>query len=115
VLELTFAGSGVGFCGAHLKTDPTNLFIEGKTNGALPPGTSLPANGQYCDAERTGCFALTNLTTNLGGDNAACAALSPSSFGISTTLDASSDPEANVTPATVWSYFGTVPSGVPAF
>jgi hypothetical protein len=115
LLELTFGGSGVGFCAAHLKTNPSNLFIQGKTNGAAPPGTPVPANGQYCDADRTGCFALANLTADLGGDDPACASLSPSSFAITSTLDASSDPGANVVPSALWSYFGSVPVGVPAF
>lgn len=115
LLELTFAGSGVGFCAAHLKTNPSNLFIEGKTNGAPAPGTPLPPNGQYCDADRSGCFALADLATDLGADDAACAPLSASTFTISPPLDASSDASANVTPSTVWTYFGNIPTGVPAF
>ena len=115
LLELTFAGSGVGFCGAHLKTNASNLFIEGKTNGAPAPGTPLPANGQFCDADRSGCFALADLATDLGGDSPACAPVAASSFTLSPTLDASSDATANVTPASVWSYFGTTPGGIPAF
>ena len=115
LLELTFAGSGVGFCGAHLKTNATNLFIEGKTNGAAPPGTALPPGGQYCDADRSGCFALTDLGADLGGDASACLPLSAPTFTISPTLDASSDDSANVTPSSIWSYFGTTPGGIPAF
>lgn len=75
----------------------------------------MPANGQYCDADRGGCFALADLTTDLGGDSPACAPVSASSFTISPALDASSDASANVTPSAVWSYFGTTPGGVPAF
>ncbi len=59
-LELALAGSGVGFCGAHLKTNPDFLFVSGRTNGVAPSGVA-PGAGQYCDAERVGCFAASEL------------------------------------------------------
>lgn len=39
--ELALAGAGVGFCSGHLKTSSDYLFIQGKTNGAPPPGTPM--------------------------------------------------------------------------
>jgi len=39
-LELALAGSGVGFCAAHLKTNADFLWVSGKTNGAAPPGSA---------------------------------------------------------------------------
>jgi hypothetical protein len=114
-LELTFGGSGVGFCNVHLKTGGDYLFIRGKTNGAPPPGTPMSEAGGYCDAVRSGCFAVSALTMDLGGDAASCSAIAASSFGIAIDLDASSDPEANVVAANVYAYFDSAPSGVPAF
>jgi hypothetical protein len=111
--ELALAGSGVGFCSAHLKTGAGFLFIDGKTNAPPPPGS--PMTGQYCDATRTGCFQTTALDTDLGGDAPGCAAIGRSSFGIATDLDASSDPGANVVPATIYTTFNLEPIEVPAF
>jgi hypothetical protein len=114
-LELTLGGAAVGFCAAHLKTGGDFLFIRGKTNGAPPPGTPITTAGQYCDAVRSGCFAVAALTMDLGPDAASCSAIGPSSFGIAAELDASSDPGANVVAANVYTYFNSTPSGVPAF
>jgi hypothetical protein len=112
-LELALAGSGVGFCGAHLKTDPDHVFVSGKTNGAAPPGSTVV--GQYCDALRSGCFAVSALNTDLGADSASCAAIAPGSFDMAVELDASSDANANVDPATIYDYFNDRPAGVPSF
>lgn len=108
--ELALAGSNVGFCGAHFKAGADFLFIAGKTNAPPPPGAT---GTQYCDVLRTGCFATGALTTDLGGDAAACAPLT--AFSIHTELDASSDPGANVIPSNVYTYFSHPPTGVPAF
>ncbi|HEY4183414.1 MAG TPA: hypothetical protein VGP07_00020 [Polyangia bacterium] len=114
-LELTMGGSSVGFCAAHLKSGGNYLFIDAKTTAPPPPGTSMSAGVQYCDASRTGCFDTTNLATDLGGDAPDCAALARPTFSITTDLDASSDPGANVTPPTIYTYFTGQPSGIPAF
>jgi hypothetical protein len=113
-VELSLAGSGVGFCSAHLKADADHLFIRAKTNGAPPPGTPM-TGPQYCDASRDGCFAVGALGTDLGGDASDCAEVAATTFGIASELDASGDPEANVTPASIYMYFAQVPAGVPAF
>jgi hypothetical protein len=109
-LELALAGSGVGFCSAHLKTGNDFLFIRAETNGAPPPGTPMNATGQYCDAPRAGCFATNALSTDLGGDAASCTTIATTSFGISVDLET-----ANVMPATIYTYFNAVPTGIPAF
>jgi hypothetical protein len=114
-LELALAGSGVGFCGAHLKTDPDHVFVSGKMNGAAPPGSGASAGAQFCDSLRSGCFAVSALGTDLGGDSPSCAAIAPSSFEMSVELDASSDASANVDPATIYDYFNDRPVGVAAF
>jgi hypothetical protein len=114
-LELAFGGSAVGFCTAHLKTDSAHIFIEGKTNAPAPAGTTASADAQSCDASRAGCFAADALDADLGADDPACAALAPSSFAITTELEASADPGANVTPSSLSSYFNRVPTGLPAY
>jgi hypothetical protein len=113
--ELALAGSGVGFCSAHLKTGHNFLFIQAKTNAPPPPGTPMSAQMQYCDSSRTGCFATDTLDTDLGGDAVGCMPIAARSFGIRAPIDASSDPEGNVTPATVYQYFNQAPAGIPAF
>jgi hypothetical protein len=110
--ELAFGGSGVGFCSAHLKTGSDHIFIRGKTNAPPPPGAP---NGQYCDSEHTGCFSTSDLNMDLGAAAVSCDSISASSFAIQTTLDASSDPEANVTPAIVYQFFNSEPQGIQAF
>lgn len=113
--ELTLGGAAVGFCAAHLKTGADFMFIDAKTMAPPPGGTPMSADTQYCDTSRTGCFDTRDLTTDLGGDAPACAGLVRSTFAIATDLDASSDPGANVTPNTVYTYFGTEPTGIPTF
>lgn len=112
--ELALAGAGVGFCSAHLKTSTDFIFIEGKTNGAPPPGTPMMPGVQYCDDARAGCFAVSDLATELSGDDAHCRPIS-SSFQIRGRLDASADAEANVTPSSIYMYFKQRPTGVTAF
>jgi hypothetical protein len=114
-LELALAGSGVGFCSAHLKTNPGFLFIEGKTNGAPAPGTNIAAGTQYCDAARSGCFDASALQTDLGSAAASCASIARSSFDIHVELDASGGPGSNVTPSQIYDYFNQAPAGIPAF
>src|SRR5204863_1088492 len=76
-LELALAGSAVGFCAAHLKTNPEFLFVSGKTNAPPPPGTMQAVGTQYCDAVRSGCFRADDLATDLGGDSGSCTAIGP--------------------------------------
>jgi hypothetical protein len=114
-LELSLAGSGVGFCAAHLKTNADYLWVSGKTNGAAPPGTDVPAGTQYCDAVRSGCFAATALASDLGAAASNCADIASDTFAIHEILDASSDAEGNVNPATLYGIFNTVPAGVATF
>jgi len=114
-LELAFGGSGVGFCSAHLKTDSAHVFIEGKTNAPPPPGTTASADAQSCDALRAGCFAVDALDVDLGAEDPACAPIDPSSFAITTDLEASGDPGANVTPSALPVYFSHAPTGLPAY
>lgn len=112
-LELALAGSGVGFCSGHLKADADHLFVSGKTNAPPPPGS--PMTGQYCDAARAGCFAVTALGTDLGESSPSCSGVASSSFGIHTNLDASTDGGANVVAADIHRYFATKPTGIPPF
>jgi streptogramin lyase len=55
------------------------------------------------------------LATDPAGDHASCAAIADASFGSALGLAASSDPEANVTPASSYTYFDQPPVGLPAF
>jgi hypothetical protein len=112
-LELALGGAAVGFCSAHLKTGGDVIYVKGKTNAAPPPGT--PAGSQACAAARTGCFAAGALGVDLGATAPACAALGEGSFRISTELDASPAPGANVTPGTLHTLFAQPPASVPAF
>src|SRR5262249_1383910 len=104
-LELAFGGTGVGFCSAHLKTGADHLYVDGKTNGAPPPGTAMATAGQYCDADRAGCFATAALDTDLGAGDPGCAGIGRGTFAIGVDLDASTDPGANVTPSTIYTFF----------
>jgi hypothetical protein len=114
-LELALAGAGVGFCSAHLKTNPDFLFVSGKTNAPPPGGTTQQVGTQYCDAPRSGCFQATALATDLGAGSPSCAAIASSTFDIGVELDASSDPGANVVTGNIYTYFSSAPTGVPAF
>jgi hypothetical protein len=114
--ELALAGAGVGFCSAHLKTSADFLFIQGKTNAPPPPGTGMPAPGvQYCDADRAGCFDVTALGTDLGGDAEGCRAIAGKTFESRGALDASNDASANVMPDGIYMYFNQRPTGVADF
>jgi hypothetical protein len=110
--ELALGGSGVGFCSAHLKTDDNYLFIRAKPNVPPPPGAP---NGHYCGSERSGCFSTTQLNVDLGAAAMGCNRIASQSFVIPGTLDASADPEGNVTPATIYQYFHNKPQNIPAF
>jgi hypothetical protein len=102
-LELGLAGANVGFCGAHLKTDPDHVFVSGKLGNA---------GGSFCEALRSGCFAVNALETDLGADAPGCAAIAPGSFDMSIELDASGDTNANVDPATIYDFFNDRPTGI---
>src|SRR5262249_48850671 len=114
-LELAFAGSGVGFCGAHLKTGGGHIFVRARTNAPPPPGTDPMPGVNYCGAERSGCFATDALDTDLGADAAACRSIAADSFALHENLDASTDSGATVTPATIYQYFDGRPAGVADF
>jgi len=117
-LELALAGSGVGFCAAHLKTNPASLFVTGKTNAPPPPGTEQMVGTQYCDADRAGCFQASALDTDLGADSATCNAMGASSFALTVALDADTTADAgspNVTPGSIYTYFSEKPAGVSEF
>jgi hypothetical protein len=116
-LELVLAGSGVGFCAAHLKTSPDLVYTQGKTNAPPPPGEEPVVGVQYCNALSGGCFAASALDTDLGADSETCAAVGPSSFALGVELDAdtSGDAGTNVNPGLIYEYFSEPPDGVPAF
>ena len=117
-LELALAGSGVGFCAAHLKTDPGFLFVTGKTNAPPPPGTEQAVGTQYCDAPRSGCFDASDLATDLGSDSVSCAGIGPSSFDIDIALDADASADAgssNVVTSDIYGYFNQMPTGIVDF
>jgi hypothetical protein len=116
-LELALAGSGVGFCAAHLKTNPDFLFVDGKTNAPPPPGTEQAVGTQYCDEPRSGCFQASDLDTDLGSDSPSCAGIAASSFDLAVELDADTSPDAgdNVVTSEIYSYFNEMPTGVPEF
>jgi hypothetical protein len=116
-LELALAGSGVGFCAAHLETDPTFLFIRGKTNAPPPPGTPPSPSMQYCDATRAACYRADDLATDLGSESESCAAIGPSSFDISVELDSDTSEGAspNVVTTDIYRYFSEMPTGIPSF
>lgn len=107
--ELALAGSGVGFCGAHLKADADHVFVTGK------PDAASGAGEQACEALTAGCYALAALDSDLGADSSSCAAIAPASFDMSVELDASDDADANVDPARIYDYFNDRPLGVPSF
>jgi hypothetical protein len=109
--ELVFGGSGVGFCSAHLKTGADHLFIRGKMNAPPPPGTSITPTMQYCDIERTACFATADLMNDV--DAAACGSLR--TFGIATTIDASSDPDGNVMAPAIYMFFDARLMGIASY
>jgi hypothetical protein len=113
--ELVLAGAGVGFCSGHMKTSADYLFIEGKTNGALPPGAPMTPGAQYCDASRAGCFAVGALETELSPDDAHCEPIAHPTFEIRGALDASNDSGANVMPGHIYTYFNQRPTGIAAF
>lgn len=116
-LELALAGSGVGFCSAHLKTNPDLVYTEGKTNAPPPPGEEPVVGVQYCNALSGGCFQASALDVDLGAESETCAPVAASSFAIAQTLDAdtSGDAGTNVDPAAIYEYFGEAPDGIPAF
>ena len=114
-LELTLAGAAVGFCSAHLKTDAGAIFIRAKTNSPPAPGTTQAPGEQSCSEQRIGCFAATALGSDLGADASDCSAIVPDTFAIPFDLDASAVATANVTPATIYTYFSQPLSGIPAF
>jgi hypothetical protein len=117
-LELALAGAGVGFCAAHLKTNPESLFVTGKTNAPPPPGTEQMVGTQYCDANRAGCFQASALGTDLGADSPTCSAIGTSSFALTVALDADTAADAgtaNVTPGSIYTYFSEKPTGVSEF
>jgi hypothetical protein len=113
--ELALAGSGVGFCSAHLKTSADHLYVKGKTNAALPPGAPMTSGIQYCDAACTGCFAVSDLDTDLGKSAVGCAGIGAASFEIRSGLDASSAQAANVMPDHIYTYFNLRPTGIAEF
>ena len=108
-LELALAGSGVGFCGAHLKADADHVFVTGK------PDASSAAGSPSCGAQSSGCYALAALDIDLGADSASCAAIAAPAFDMSVGLDASDDDDSNVDPARIYDYFNDRPLGVPSF
>lgn len=104
--ELTLAGNGDGFCDAHLKTGNGNLFITGKQG----------ANSTTCGSATTGCFAASDVSTNLGGASATCSTIAASSFTIATDLDSdSTNTAANVDPNMIYKYFNTQPAGIASY
>jgi hypothetical protein len=111
-VELTLAGSGVGFCSAHLKTTADALFIVGNTIGPIPEGETIPAGTEYCQPARMGCFNPTSLTTELDADDSACEAVNSDSFAIATDLDGT--PTGNVVASTIHKYLSTAPKGIPS-
>lgn len=108
-LELALAGTGVGFCGAHLKADADHVFVTGK------PDAASGATGQSCGAPSSGCYALAALDIDLGADSASCAGIAAPAFDMSVGLDASNDDDSNVDPARIYDYFNDRPLGVPSF
>lgn len=113
--ELALAGAGVGFCSAHIKTSPDHLFVRGRTNAPPPPGTPMMPGLQYCDAPRTGCFAVSALNDDLGEDDPGCQAIRSRRFEIRGELDAANESSANVMPGQIYTYFDQAPSGVADF
>jgi hypothetical protein len=108
-LELALAGSGVGFCGAHLKADADHVFVTGK------PDAASDASEQSCQALSAGCYALGELDVDLGADSSSCTEIAAPAFAMSVGLDASDDDAANVDPALIYDYFNDRPLGVPSF
>jgi hypothetical protein len=108
-LELALAGTGVGFCGAHLKADADHVFVTGK------PDAASVASEQSCQAPSSGCYALAALDVDLGADSSSCAGIAPSAFDMSAGLDASDEDDSNVDPARIYDYFNDRPQGVPSF
>jgi hypothetical protein len=117
-LELALAGSGVGFCAAHLKTDPDLVFTRGKMNAPPPGGTEPMVGVQYCDLPRAGCFHASALDVDLGAESETCAPVAPATFALDVELDADSSGDAgaaNVTPGEIYGYFNEPPADVTAY
>lgn len=116
-LELVLAGSGVGFCAAHLKTNPSLVYAQGKTNAPPPPGEDPVVGVQYCNALSGGCFQASDLDTDLGAESETCAPVGPGTFAFGVELDAdtSGDAGTNVDPGTIHEYFSEAPAGIAAF
>ena len=75
----------------------------------------MMAGVQYCDAARAGCFAISDLNTDLGSADIGCRPVAASSFEVRGSLDASSGSGANVTPSQIYTYFNQQPANVADF
>lgn len=114
-LEIALAGSGVGFCGAHVKMDQDLIYVQGRPDGPPAPGEPPPAPGaRTCAAPTAGCFSAEHLDVDRGADSALCASLAPDTFVLG-ALDASPDQGANVDSRALYTYFRTPPADVAAF
>ena len=73
-IEMTVAGTGFGYCGAHLKSEGTNLYVKGSSGGMNIDGTSW-----NCSTTDTVC-TLSSSTAISGS----CTAIGDSSFELQT-------------------------------
>jgi hypothetical protein len=112
-VELALAGSGVGFCSAHLKTTVERLFVSGSIGEPTSEGGAAAPNSAGCQASRSGCFNATALGTEHAADSDTCASVNEATFELATELDAA--PAGNVLANTIFTYFDTMPEGVTAF
>lgn len=112
-VELAFAGSGVGFCGAHLKTNSAAIFVTGSQSGPAAEGRQMSNGDEYCKPVETGCFRASDLSSELDAASELCATIDANSFRLGPDLNATVS--GNVTPSTIYKYFATAPIGVPAF
>lgn len=105
--ELTFGGSGVGFCGAHLQTGHDFLYIDARPLAPPPPGTMV----ETCDSPHLGCFDTRALDRDLGSGDPGCAGIT--AFRIPIGLDGGSG--GNLAPPSLSTLFNRPPEGLPAF
>lgn len=76
-IEMTVAGTGFGYCGAHLKSEGTNLFIQGSSGGSSD-GTTWS-----CQAADTSCTLASSLTTSGSCGDIGVSSFELTSLGVS--------------------------------
>lgn len=100
--EMTGGGTGLGFCGFHMKTNATHIFIYGNisTPGNCDHNGSGKDNSDWYEACLNSDFTFSDGGT--GADVSACSAIDKDNFALKTlyraqTLNASGSNQTGVT------------------